>query len=64
MSNERLKLQETLFFRAILTSFYKKMVSTQQIRHLWVASDTTISLVIINVLIRLSVLTLTFARQR
>ena len=64
MSKERLKLQETLFFRAILTSFYKKMVSTQQIRHLWVASDTTISLVIINVLIRLSVLTLTFARQR
>ena len=64
MSNERLKLQETLFFRAILTSFYKKMVSTQQIRHLWVASDTSISLVIINVLIRLSVLTLTFARQR
>ena len=64
MSKERLKLQETLFFRAILTSFYKKMVSTQQIRHLWVASDTSISLVIINVLIRLSVLTLTFARQR
>ena len=47
MSNERLKLQETLFFRAILTSFYKKMVSTQQVRHLWVASDTTISLFVI-----------------
>jgi hypothetical protein len=42
MSNERLKLQETLFFRSIPTSFYKKMVSTQQTRHLWVASDTTL----------------------
>ena len=44
MSNDCLKLQETLFSRAILTIFYKKLVSTQQIRHLWVASDTTISL--------------------
>ena len=59
MSKERLKLQETLFSRPILTIFYKKMVSTQQIRHLWVASDTTIS--------RLALCanqTLTFARQR
>ena len=44
MSNDRLKLQETPFSKAILTIFYMKMVSTRQIRHLWVASDTTISL--------------------
>ena len=44
MSNDCLKLQETSVSRAILTIFYKKMVSTQQIRHLWVASDITISL--------------------
>ena len=46
MSNDCLKLQETSFSRAILTIFCQKMVSTQQIRHLWVASDITISLVI------------------
>ena len=47
MSNDYLKLQETLFSKAILTIFYTKMVSTRQVRHLWVASDTTISLRII-----------------
>ena len=47
MSNDYLKLQETLFSKAILTIFYTKMVSTRQVRHLWVASDTTISLHII-----------------
>ena len=43
MSNDRLKLQEAPFSKAILTIFYKKMLSTQQIRHLWVASDVTIA---------------------
>ena len=47
MSNNRLKSQETPFSKAILTIFYKKMVSTRQTRHLWVASDITISLFII-----------------
>ena len=47
MSNDCLKLQETPLSKAILTIFYMKMVSTWQIRHLWVASDTTISLHII-----------------
>jgi hypothetical protein len=44
MSNDWLKLQETLSSKAILTIFYKKMVSARQIRHLWVASDTALSL--------------------
>ena len=47
MSNDCLKLQETLFSKAILTIFYMKMVSTRQVRHLWVASNITISLRII-----------------
>ena len=47
MSNDCLKLQETPFSKAILTIFYMKMVSRRQIRHLWVASDTTISLHIV-----------------
>ena len=47
MSNDRLKLQETPFSKAILTIFYMKMVSTRQTRHLWVASNITMSLHII-----------------
>ena len=43
MSNDCLKLQETQFSKAILTMFYKKMVWAWQLRHLWVASDITIS---------------------
>ena len=44
MTNNGLKLQEAPFSKAILTIFYKKMLSARQIRHLWVASDITISL--------------------
>ena len=47
MSNDRLKLQETPFSKGSLTIFYMRMVLTQQVRHLWVASDITISLHII-----------------
>ena len=47
MSNDRLKLRETPFSKGSPTIFYMKMVLTQQVRHLWVASDTTISLHII-----------------
>ena len=44
MTNKCLKLQEAPFSKAILTTFYKKMLPARQIRHLWVASDITISL--------------------
>ena len=44
MANNCLKLQQAPLSKPVLTIFYKKMLSARQIRHLWVASDITISL--------------------